>query len=125
MKRKQTTPKDETAPKACAMCCGLCAQKQENWTVAELAESMRVRGLNIGRNRLHAWLRSHGYTDRAQRKGQNLPTRKALDRGWMVIACVEGWNRARDQKVRWPSIRFTPLGQAYFTGLFVLEGKGQ
>ena len=124
---KQTTQRSEMAPKACALCCGLRAQKQENelWTVAELAGFMRVRGLNIGRNRLHAWLRSHGYTDRAQRKGQNLPTRKALDRGWMVIACVEGWNRARDQKVRWPSIRVTPLGQAYFTGLFVLEGKGQ
>ena len=126
MNRQQTTPKDEMAPKACTLCCGSCAQKQENalWTVAELAESMQMRGLNIGRNRLHAWLRAHGFTDRAQWKGQNLPTHKALDAGFMVIAYVESWNRERDWRITRPSIRITPLGRAYFTGLFVQEGKG-
>lgn len=127
MKRKQTTQKDEMAPKACALCCGLRAQKQENelWTVAELAGFMQMRGFNIGRNRLHAWLRAHGFTDRIQWKGQNLPTHKALDAGFMVIAHVESWNRERDWKITRPSIRITPLGRTYFMGLFVQEGKGQ
>lgn len=127
MKRKQTTPKYETAPKACEACCGSCAQNPKGalWTVAELAESMQARGLDTGRNRLHAWLRRQGFTDRTQMKGQNLPTRKALDAGLMIITYVESWNSGRDWMITRPSIRITPLGQAYFTGLFVQEGEGQ
>ena len=125
MNRKQTTPKYETAQKECTLWCNSCAKKQKSdlWTVAELAESMQKRGLDIGRNRLHAWLREHGFTDRSQWKSQNLPTRKALDAGFMVIDYVESWNKDRDWKITRPSIRITPLGQAYFTGLFVQESK--
>ncbi len=126
MNRKQTTPKHETAPKNMDTGCGSCAQKQKSdlWTVAELAESMQMRGLDIGRNRLHTWLREHGFTDRSHWKGQNLPTRKALDAGFMVIDYVESWNKGRDWMITRPSIRITPLGRAYFTGLFVQEGRG-
>lgn len=49
--------------------------------VGQLAHDLRASGVDIGTNRLFAWLRGHGYLTRRKGVSWNEPTQRALDEG--------------------------------------------
>ena len=60
------------------------ASSDRSCLVAELAKILQQNGVNIGQNRLFAWLREHGYLGT---KGEyyNQPTQRAMDMGLFEI----------------------------------------
>lgn len=60
------------------------ASSDRSCLVAELAKILQQNGVNIGQNRLFAWLREHGYLGM---KGEyyNQPTQRAMDMGLFEI----------------------------------------
>lgn len=88
--------------------------------VGELAVLLNQNGINVGQNRLFAWLRENGYLIKARSERYNLPTQRSIDNGWLEI---------KERFIGEPSkgfIRSTPKvtgkGQMYFINGF-LEGK--
>lgn len=47
--------------------------------IGELAKILRGNGVNIGQNRLFAWLRSNGFLISRKGTDYNMPTQKAMD----------------------------------------------
>ena len=79
--------------------------------IRDLAKVLKQNGIEIGGNRLFAWLRENGYLTQ-----QNMPTQYAMERGLFrvsesVIALPQG------DKVRFTS-KVTGKGQMYFLNKF-------
>lgn len=53
--------------------------------VGAFANDLRQNGVNIGQNRLFAWLRDHGYLISRKGEGWNMPTQRALDLGLFEV----------------------------------------
>jgi len=52
--------------------------------VGELAKMMRQNGVEVGQNRLFAWLREDGYLGRSG-SNRNVPTQRAMEQGLFRI----------------------------------------
>lgn len=85
--------------------------------VGELAKLLASNGINIGQNRLFAWLRGNGYLMK-DGSWKNMPTQRSMDMGLFVvketaIAHADGHvTLSRTPKV-------TGKGQRYFVGRFL------
>lgn len=80
--------------------------------VGQLAKLLTQNGVNIGQNRLFAWLRDNGYLGK---KGAhyNEPTQYAVERGWFEV--VERTMQNPDGSVRITrTTKVTGKGQVYF-----------
>lgn len=80
--------------------------------VGQLAKLLTQNGINIGQNRLFAWLRDNGYLGK---KGAhyNEPTQYAVERGWFEV--VERTMQNPDGSVRITrTTKVTGKGQVYF-----------
>lgn len=53
--------------------------------VGELAKLLRQNGINIGQNRLFAWLRDNGFLIKRKSADWNMPTQKAMEMGLFEI----------------------------------------
>lgn len=53
--------------------------------VGELAKIIKQNGVNIGQNRLFAWLRLNGFLISRKGTDRNMPTQKAMDLGLFEI----------------------------------------
>ncbi len=53
--------------------------------IGELAKILRGNGIDIGANRLFAWMREHGYLINRKGSDWNMPTQKSMDLGLFKI----------------------------------------
>jgi anti-repressor protein len=85
--------------------------------IGDLAKLIRQNGVDIGQNRLFAWLREHGYLiSRGDRR--NMPTQRAMDLGLFDIK--ERTFQNPDGSVRiTKTTKVTGKGQQYFINKFL------
>lgn len=86
--------------------------------VGELAKLIKQNGVDIGQNRLFAWLRKEGYL--ISRKGEsfNLPTQRSMELG--VLEIKESTHINPDGSVRLTKTpKVTGKGQVYFINKFI------
>ena len=86
--------------------------------IGELAKILKQNGIDIGQNRLFAWLRENGYLIRQKGESYNLPTQRSMDMGLFeikkrVINNPDGSIRT----TRTPKV--TGKGQIYFVNKFL------
>ena len=86
--------------------------------VGELAKILRGNGVDIGANRLFAWMRENGYL--VSRKGSdwNMPTQKAMDLGLFKIKETT-ISRSNGTVTVTKTPKVTGKGQQYFIGKFL------
>lgn len=90
---------------------------QRSCLVAELAKILQQNGVNIGQNRLFAWLRENGYLCS---KGQyyNQPTQKAMDLGLFELKQTT-INKPDGSILVSTTTKVTGKGQVYFVNKFL------
>lgn len=86
--------------------------------VYDLAKLIRQNGVDIGGNRLFAWLREHGYLVRHKGTDYNMPTQRSMELGLFevketVITHADGHTSVN----RTPKV--TGKGQVYFVNKFL------
>lgn len=91
--------------------------------VGELARIIKQNGVEIGQNRLFAWLRDKGYLCK---KGEmyNQPTQKALDMGLFEIKKTVITKPSGDSLVT-TTTKVTGKGQIYFVNKFLFDAINQ
>ena len=86
--------------------------------IGELAKILKQNGVNIGQNRLFAWLRKNGYLVSRKGSDYNMPTQKSMELGLFEIK--ETTINHSDGHI---SISKTPKisgkGQVYFVNKFL------
>ncbi|MDD7384771.1 MAG: phage antirepressor KilAC domain-containing protein [Actinomycetaceae bacterium] len=86
--------------------------------VGELAKILKGNGINIGQNRLFAWMRTHGYLISGKRSDYNMPTQRAMEDGLFEIKETSITHADGHVTVnRTPKV--TGRGQQYFIDLFL------
>lgn len=90
---------------------------QRSCLVAELAKILQQNGVNIGQNRLFAWMRENGYLCS---KGQyyNQPTQKAMDLGLFELKQTT-INKPDGSILVSTTTKVTGKGQVYFVDRFL------
>lgn len=85
--------------------------------ISELAKILQQNGINIGQNRLFAWMREHGYLCS---KGQyyNQPTQKAMELGLFELKQTT-INRPDGSVLVSTTTKVTGKGQVYFVDKFL------
>lgn len=87
--------------------------------VGELAKVLKQNGVNIGQNRLFAWLRDHGYL--MKRNGiRNFPTQKAQDMDLFFVK-AKPVQLPDGSTITSYTTKVTPKGQMYFINKFLKE----
>lgn len=87
--------------------------------VGELAKVLKQNGVNIGQNRLFAWLRAHGYL--MKRNGiRNFPTQKAQDMDLFFVK-AKPVQLPDGSTITSYTTKVTPKGQMYFINKFLNE----
>lgn len=88
--------------------------------IGELAKMLKQNGINIGQNRLFAWMREKGYLIKRKGTDYNMPTQRAMEQGLFEIketTVVHADGHTHINKT--PKV--TGKGQAYFVTLFLKE----
>jgi anti-repressor protein len=85
--------------------------------IGDLAKLLRQNGVQIGQNRLFAWMRDNGYLIKSG-SSRNMPTQYSMERGWFevkerTISNPDGSIRI----IKTPKV--TGKGQQYFINLFL------
>jgi anti-repressor protein len=89
--------------------------------IGDLAKLIRQNGVDIGQNRLFAWLREHGYLIGSGDR-RNMPTQRAMDLGLFDIK--ERTFQNPDGSVRiTKTTKVTGKGQQYFINKFLQHFK--
>lgn len=86
--------------------------------IGELAKIMRGNGINIGQNRLFAWMRENGYLIARKGSDWNMPTQKAMDLGLFRVKETT-INHADGSTTIAKTVKVTGKGQQYFINRFV------
>ena len=89
--------------------------------IGNLAKILRQNGVNIGQNRLFAWLRDNGYLIRKRGALWNMPTQSSMDKGYFEVKTSVVYNPDGSTKIT-RTTKVTGKGQVYFINLF-LESK--
>ena len=85
--------------------------------IGELAKMLRQNGVEIGQNRLFAWLRENGYLGKAD-SNRNVPTQRAMDMNLFRIKETAVTHSDGHVTInRTPKV--TSKGQQYFIDLFL------
>lgn len=88
--------------------------------VGELSKILRQNGIDIGQNRLFAWLRENGFLIKQKGENYNLPTQRAMDMGLFEIKKRTINNPDGSiRTTRTPKV--TGKGQIYFVNKFLAE----
>lgn len=92
--------------------------------VGEMAKLLSQNGINIGQNRLFAWLRENGYLIKdPKRSDYNLPTQRSMEMGLFEIKETTIQHSDHISINRTPKI--SGRGQVYFVNLFLKAKKNQ
>lgn len=89
--------------------------------IGELAKLLKQNGVNIGQNRLFAWMRQNGFLISRTGTDFNMPTQKAMERQLFEIketAITHSDGHVTVSKT--PKV--TGIGQQYFVNRFLKEG---
>ena len=86
--------------------------------VGELAKLLRQNGVDIGQNRLFAWLRDNGYLIRRRGADYNMPTQRAMDMGLFSIK-ETAITRSDGSITISKTVKVTPKAQIYFVNKFL------
>lgn len=87
--------------------------------VGELAKLLRQNGVEIGQNRLFAWLRENGYLMKAG-SSYNMPTQRAMDMGLFTIKETTITHSDGHTTIS-KTPKVTGKGQQYFVNLFLAK----
>lgn len=92
--------------------------------IGALAKLLRQNGVQMGQNRLFAWMRENGYLMSREGQDYNLPTQASMDKGLFrvkerTIANPDGSTRITRTTV------VTGKGQQHFVDLFLEGGEGR
>ena len=91
--------------------------------IGELAKLIKQNGVDIGQNRLFAWMRENGYIVKGGTQ-KNMPTQKSMKLGIMEIK--ERTINNPDGSVRLTKTpKITGKGQTYFVNKFLRYGDGE
>lgn len=89
--------------------------------VGELAKMLKQNGVNIGQNRLFAWMREHGYLGKTG-SNRNVPTQRAMEQGLFRIKETAVTHSDGHVTInRTPKV--TGKGQRYFIEVFAKRGE--
>lgn len=86
--------------------------------VGELAKIMKGNGIEIGQNRLFAWMRKHGYLISRKGTDYNMPTQKAMNLGLFKIKETTITHSDGHISVN-KTPKVTGKGQQYFVNKFL------
>ncbi len=87
--------------------------------VGELAKLLRQNGIDIGQNRLFAWLRENGYLMKSG-SSYNMPTQRAMDLGLFTIKETTITHSDGHTTIS-KTPKVTGKGQQYFVNVFLAE----
>lgn len=105
----------ELAPKA--LFADAVAASDDTMLVGELAKLLASNGINIGQNRLFAWLRGNGYLMK-DGSWRNMPTQRSMDMGLFVVKEI-AITHADGHVTLSRTPKVTGKGQRYFVGRFL------
>lgn len=89
--------------------------------IFDLAKLLRQNGVNIGGNRLFAWMRENGYLVRRKGMDYNMPTQKSMEMGlFEVKETVITHSDGHVTTNKTPKV--TGKGQVYFINKFLASG---
>lgn len=88
--------------------------------IGELAKIMKGNGIEIGQNRLFAWLREHGYLISRKGTDYNMPTQKAMNLGLFKIKETTITHSDGHISVN-KTPKVTGKGQQYFVNKFLTK----
>lgn len=94
------------------------SSSHQNILVGELAKLLHQNGIDIGQNKLFAWLRENGYLIKGKRSDYNMPTQRAMSMGLFTIketAITHSDGHITINK----TVKVTGKGQLYFVNLFL------
>lgn len=86
--------------------------------IGELAKIIKANGVDIGQNRLFAWLRDNGYLIRRKGMDYNMPTQKSMELGLFKIK-ENTINKPDGSIAITKTVKVTGKGQAYFINKFI------
>lgn len=86
--------------------------------VGELAKLLKQNGVDMGQNRLFAWLRDNGYLIKRNGTDYNMPTQKSMEQGLFEIKETSIANPDGSVRVN-KTQKVTGKGQTYFVNLFL------
>lgn len=86
--------------------------------IGELAKMLKQNGVNIGQNRLFAWMREKGYLIKRKGTDYNMPTQRSMDMGLFEIKETTINNPDGSIKIS-KTPKVTGKGQVYFINLFL------
>lgn len=88
--------------------------------VGDLAKLLKQNGVDIGQNRLFAWLRENGYLIKREGADWNMPTQRSMDMGLFEVK--ESTVNNPDGSVRInKTTKVTGKGQVYFVQKFLQD----
>lgn len=109
---------DELKPKA--LFADAVAASDGACLVGELAKMLKQNGVNIGQNRLFAWMREHGYLGKTG-SNRNVPTQRSMEQGLFRIKETAVTHSDGHVTInRTPKV--TGKGQRYFIEAFAKRG---
>ena len=79
---------------------------------------LKQNGINIGQNRLFAWMREKGYLIKRKGTDYNMPTQRSMDMGLFEIKETTINNPDGSIKIS-KTPKVTGKGQVYFINLFL------
>ena len=86
--------------------------------VGELAKLLRQNGVDIGQNRLFAWMRDNGYLIRRGGTDYNMPTQRSMEMGLFDIK-ETAITRSDGSITISKTVKVTGKGQTYFVNRFL------
>lgn len=97
------------------------ADSQKSILIRGLAGFLKQNGIDIGQNRLFAWMRENGFLVKGGSE-KNMPTQRAMDLGLFRIK--EGtYINGNGENVTTRTVKVTGKGQIYFVNKFLSKGK--
>lgn len=88
--------------------------------IGDLAKILHGNGIKIGRGRLFAWMREHGFLIKQKGTGYNMPTQRAMELGLFRVkegSYVDG----KGNNIITKTTKVTGKGQQYFINKFLAE----
>lgn len=86
--------------------------------VGELAKILKQNGVEIGQNRLFAWMRDNGYLIKRKGTDYNMPTQYGMERGWFEIKESTSINPDGSVRVN-KTPKISGAGQEFFINKFL------
>lgn len=114
--KKLEAENEEMKPKALFADC--VSASKSTILIGELAKIIKANGVDIGQNRLFAWLRENGYLIRRKGMDYNMPTQRSMELGLFKIKETT-INKPDGSIAITKTVKVTGKGQAYFINKFI------